>query len=475
MQQRRLQRILRRIAILLCGDIARHIDVDGDAHGLVKRCLARVVIVECRVVVRAGARELLLRIHDGEVRIDTGAVADLRDLVVFLCLLDGFRRRLDVLLRCLQREELLAHVQLDVFLRSSCRFLRGTQARFRLLDGRVRHAVVKEVPVRREACRPLARDVLVKRVVARQRAHDRGIDRRTMAGLRDFDGLLRLLDRIVGRDAVRAVVERIDRAVVEVQVIRRVLQRILDVELRVRRQADDVVERGNREVVVVLHRHEALLRICELDFGREHVGFRDRADAELRIDVVQMFLQHVDSFLLDFDEVAILEHLIVRRCRLILDGLLRVLEREVGRVQRIGSALARMLEAAARVEVVACRERVAIHVVIIGVAVIFAADAVCRALPRERRPLAAARGREVPARGIDIRERLFQRAVVLKRHLDAVIEAEIDGVGRERRARAHRHEAAEHEGREFFIKRMIFLQGLFLLFILFLFIGFISE
>ena len=110
-----------------------------------------------------------------------------------------------------------------------------------------------------------------------------------------------------------------------------------------------------------------------------------------------------------------------------------------------------------------------------GVAVIFAADAVCRALPRERRPLAATCGREVPARGIDIRERLFQRAVVLERHLDAVIEAEIDGVGRERRARAHRHEAAEHEGREFFIKRMIFLQGLFLLFILFLFIGFISE
>ena len=141
---------------------------------------------------------------------------------------------------------------------------------------------------------------------------------------------------------------------VEVQVVRRVLQRIVDVEVCIRRQSDDVVERGNRKVVVVLHRHEALLRVRELDFRREHIGLRDRADAELRVDVVQMFLQHVDSFLLDFDEVAILEHLIVCRRRLILDGLLRILEREVGRIQCIGSALARMLEAAARIEVVSC-------------------------------------------------------------------------------------------------------------------------
>ena len=81
-----------------------------------------------------------------------------------------------------------------------------------------------------------------------------------MAGLRDGEGFLALLDLVVGRDAVRAIVERVDRAAIEVQIrIGRVLELILDGEHRIRRQADDVVERRHRDIVIVLRRHEALL------------------------------------------------------------------------------------------------------------------------------------------------------------------------------------------------------------------------
>ena len=140
----------------------------------------------------------------------------------------------------------------------------------------------------------------------------------------------------------RQVVERVVRAVILRQVVLRVLELVADVEHRVRRQADDIVERRDRDVVVVLRRHEGLLRVGELDLRGEYIGLGDRADAVLCIDVVEMLLQRVDRLLVDIDEVAALQDVVVVRRRLQADGLLRLLEREVLRIE----AVARLLDLA---------------------------------------------------------------------------------------------------------------------------------
>ena len=172
-----------------------------------------------------------------------------------------------------------------------------------------------------------------------------------------------------------------------------------------------------------------------------------------------MFLERIDSLLVDIDEVAALEQLVVRLRRLELHGLLRIFEREIRRVERVARALPRMLQAAARVEIVARPQRIAVGRVIVRVLVILAAYAVHRTLPGERRPRAATRGREIPARLVYLRDGLLDTAVVLERHLDAVVETKFHRIRCKRRAGTHRHKACEHERREFLMETIRFLQS----------------
>ena len=172
-----------------------------------------------------------------------------------------------------------------------------------------------------------------------------------------------------------------------------------------------------------------------------------------------MLLKRIDGLLIDIDEVAALEQLVVRLRRLELHGLLRVLECEIRRVERKARTLPRMLQTAARVEIVSRLQRIAVGRVVVRVLVRLTAHAVHCALPGKRRPRAAARRREIPARLVYLRDGLLDGAVVLERHLDAIVETELHGIRRKRRTGAQRHEACEHKRRELFMETIRFLQS----------------
>ena len=272
---------------------------------------------------------------------------------------------------------------------------------------------------------------------------DDSIDRRLVTGLSCLDGCLSRLDGIALCRTVRAVVERVIRAVILRQVVLRVLELVADVEHRVRRQADDVVERRDRDVVVVLCRHERLLCIGELDLRGEHVGLRDRTDTVLRIDVVEVLLQRVDRLLLDIDEIATLQDVVIVRRRLQADGLLRLLERKVLRIE----AIARLLDLALDRAIVErhhalCRIRPRIiisrshakRMCVMSRIQRITADAVCTRSPRHRRAHRTARLRQRPLGRVDIRQRLADCAVVLECHLHAVVQVELNGVSGKGRA-----------------------------------------
>ena len=285
--------------------------------------------------------------------------------------------------------------------------------------------------------------VMTERFLAADGLVDDSIDRRLIAGLGRLDSSLRHLDGIARRRAVRAVVERVIRAVILRQVVLRVLELVADVEHRVRRQADDIVERRDRDVVVVLRHHEGLLRVGELDLRGEHVRLGDRADAVLRIDVVEVLLQRVDRLLLDIDEVAALQDVVVVRRRLQADGLLRLLEREVLRIETVACLLDLALDRAI-VErhhaLCRIRPRVIIgrphakRMCIMSRIQRITADAVCTRSPGHGRTHRAARFRERPLGRVDVRQGLADRAVVLECHLHAVVQVELNGVSGESRA-----------------------------------------
>ena len=160
-----------------------------------------------------------------------------------------------------------AHIEADLIIRLGSGFLRLGERHVGRVDAGLRQAVVKDIPRRIDASRPAItiRMVMTERFLAADGLVDDSIDRRLIASLGRLDSCFSRLDGIARRRAVRAVVERVVRAVILRQVVLRVLELVADVEHRVRRQADDVVERRDSDVVVVLCRHEGLLRVGKLD------------------------------------------------------------------------------------------------------------------------------------------------------------------------------------------------------------------
>ena len=147
-----------------------------------------------------------------------------------------------------------------------------------------------------------------------------------------------------------------------------------------------------------------------------------------------MLLQRVDRLLVDIDEVAALQDVVVVRRRLQAYGLLRLLERKVLRIEAVARLLDLALDRAiverhAELQIVAELSAVN-HLLLIRIA----ADAVGRRIPGKRRAHRAARFRERPLGRVDVRQGLADRAVVLECHLHAVVQVELNGVSGKGRA-----------------------------------------
>ena len=452
MVERRLSLLLRRLIILGVDflTVGNGVEIDGQAHGSVQRRLAEVVVVERIVVIRLRRDELFVGVRHVEVRADTRRVAHLRNLEVLDGMLDGDARRLDVLLRRQKTQVRRLHVERNLLARVLRRLLQLVHRRTLLVHLRLRHVVVKGRPVRLYADRPCVRRIRVvgKEAVAADRAGCRCADLRQRSAARRLHGSVRLTHGIVRRDAVRTVRERVLRAVLKAQIILSVGEFVRQRELRARRQADDLVEFGNGDVVVVRHVHETLLSVRERDLGCEHIGTRDRAHLVLRVDICQMTLQIGDGHLADLDEIAVFERLEILSRRLVTHRLLRAFEREIGIVHAVARRLDAALDAAARVEREGKRRAAPKSIVVVVHLVCLAADAVALRRERELRACRAARLMVCPVRRIHIGHGRLDRAIVLKRQFHALGECERARLRCGRRCEAQGEEPARDERRK---------------------------
>ena len=248
--------------------------------------------------------------------------------------------------------------------------------------------------------------------------------------------------------------ERILRAGLQRQIVLPVRKLVRQRELRAQRQADELVQLGDGDVIVVRHVHEVLLGVRERNLGGEHIGTRDRADAVLRVHVVEVAFQVGDGHLADLDEIAVLKRLEILAGRLVAHRLLRALKREVGIVHAVARRLDAVLDRAARVEREGERSAAPVRIVVAVHLVRLAADAVALRRERELRPGIAARFVVRPVRRIHIRHRRLDRPVVLKRELHALGEGERTCFRRRsRRCKAQGEEAARDESRELLGKK----------------------
>ena len=178
-----------------------------------------------------------------------------------------------------------------------------------------------------------------------------------------------------------------------------------------------------------------------------------------------MFLQRIDRILLHVDQIAILQDLIVIRGRLIAYRLLHVLQRHIGRVDRIAS----LVDASPQGTIIErhpqsnrIREgRIISRIVrcILIALISFAIQGSARSAPGQRRPHLPTIARQVPSGRIDIRQRRLDIAVVLQRHLHAVLEIQLHGISRHSSARnRHHHQATDHHSRQFVIHTIILFQ-----------------
>ena len=134
---------------------------------------------------------------------------------------------------------------------------------------------------------------------------------------------------------IRTVEKSVVRAVFKCEIVFRIAQLIINLQFRIRRQTDDIVEGRNRHLIVVLCRRERLLCICKIDLGGKHIGARDRADAQLRVDVREMRRHCRHSVLTHLHEIARLQDVEIIRRRRQANRLFRLLECKICRVQSV--------------------------------------------------------------------------------------------------------------------------------------------
>ena len=205
--------------------------------------------------------------------------------------------------------------------------------------------------------------------------------------------LLCPLDRIDRSRAVRTVEQPIVRAVIEREIIVRIAQLIVDREHRIRRHTDHIVQRCHSNLIVILRRRQILLRIRQLHLRGEHIRTRHRTNAELCVYICEMRLQRRHRILTHLHQIARLENVKVVHRRRQTNRLLRLLKREVRRIELVTRRLALCIQCSI---VDGHRDRARIAVVVFDprALVRLAPNAVRRGLPRQRRPHRTIRLRE---------------------------------------------------------------------------------
>ena len=265
-------------------------------------------------------------------------------------------------------------------------------------------------------------------MLARNRARRRRIQRRKVRRRRLLNRCLCLLDRIMRCRRIRTVDEAVVRAVRKGEIVRRIAHLVARLQRRIRRQTDHIVQRRDGDGIVVLCRGQRLLCIRELHLRGEHICTRHRTRAELRIHIVEMLRERRNRLLTHLHHVARLQDIEIIRRRRQANGLLRLLQREIRRVQPVACLLA--LGIHARIKEYHREGRLIFVCILVGgwrlkELLRLTADACCRPVPREQRPRTAVCHMQLLMRSVHIRERLFDRAVVRECHLHAVRKADL--------------------------------------------------
>ena len=321
------------------------------------------------------------------------------------------------------------HIEADALIRCRQSFLGFAQFCLCLVHLRCRRLVVKDAPRRTQAEGPhiLGLHAVLKGVLTRNRARRCRIQRRKVRRRCLLNRRLCLLDRIMRCRRIRTVDEAVVRAVRKGEIVRRIAHLVARLQRRIRRQTDHIVQRRDGDGIVVLCRGQRLLRIRELHLRGEHICTRHRTRAELRIHIVEMLRERRNRLLTHLHHVARLQDVEIIRCRRQANGLLRLLQREIRRVQPVACLLA--LGIHARIKEYHREGSLIFVCILVGgwrkELLRLTADTSCRPVPREQRPRTAVCHMQLLMRSVHIRERLFDRAVVRERHLHAVRKADL--------------------------------------------------
>ena len=135
----------------------------------------------------------------------------------------------------------------------------------------------------------------------RQTLRHGGTHLRAPTGFCGFFGGFCLLDGVICHCGISAILQSVSGAIAEFQIVFFVSQRVLRANDGVGGQTDKIIQRGDGDIVIVLNVDEILLSVGKFDLRFKHVNFGDGADAELSVDVAQMFLQSYDFFFVHAD------------------------------------------------------------------------------------------------------------------------------------------------------------------------------
>ena len=307
----RRTRPLHTLPVLLCRAVAHRIEIDRNAHRIVEGCLAHIVIVERGRIVHPCRRQIVGGAHHLKIRTNPRIVADARNVIVLLRTGDRLLRRFDILLRRTQVQIRRTHIEADLLIRRRKSFLGFAKYRLCRIDLRRRHTVVEDIPRCTQPRRPcIARFMIVlEGAFARDRARRRRIHRRLIARLCRTNPLLCTPKCIECRRTVRAVEQSIVRTVIEGEIIVRIAQLIVDVERRIRRHTDHIVQRRHRDLIVVPRRRQVLLCIRQLHLRGKHIRTRHRTRTQLRIHIREMSLQRRHRILAYLHQIACLKNI----------------------------------------------------------------------------------------------------------------------------------------------------------------------
>ena len=301
-------------------------------------------------------------------------------------------------------------------------------------------------------------------MLARNRARRRRIQRRKIRRRRLLNRRCCLLDGIMCRRRICTVNEAVVRAVRKSKIVRRIAHLVTRLQRRIRRQTDHIVQRCDGDGIVVLRRGQCLLCIRELHLGGEHVRTRHRTCAELRIHIVEMLRERRDRLLAHLYHIACLQDAEIIRCRRQANGLFRLLQREIRRVQTVACLLA--LGIYARIKECHRKSRLIFVCILVrcGLELLhLPADTTRRPVPREPRARTAVCHMQLLMRSVHIRERLFDRAVVRERHLHTVRKANLYRLCRHWHGKEPNRRAECESTRETSCQSSLFLQIHFLL------------